>query len=279
MKVILTFLTAIVFFNAIGFAQKITVATYNLRFANRTDTGNLWADRSAAVVELIRFHNFEIFGTQEALKNQLDDITIALPAYSRYGVGRDDGKDKGEHVAIFFKKDLFTLLNKGDFWLSQTPDTPSMGWDGKCCKRICSWVYLQDKKSKKKFYFFNAHYDHEGVVARVESSKLMLQKIKAIAGNSPTLFSGDLNGNHSTEWYKAIAESGFLKDTYTLVPYPYVLTGSLNAFGKMLQQTDIIDHIFVTSHFTATRWGVLTDSYHGKYPSDHFPVIADVFLK
>ena len=279
MKVILTFLTAIVFFNAIGFAQKITVATYNLRFANRTDTGNLWADRSAAVVELIRFHNFEIFGTQEALKNQLDDITIALPAYSRYGVGRDDGKDKGEHVAIFFKKDLFTLLNKGDFWLSQTPDTPSMGWDGKCCKRICSWVYLQDKKSKKKFYFFNAHYDHEGVVARVESSKLMLQKIKAIAGNSPTLFSGDLNGNHSTEWYKAIAESGFLKDTYTLVPYPYVLTGSFNAFGKMLQQTDIIDHIFVTSHFTATRWGVLTDSYHGKYPSDHFPVIADVFLK
>jgi endonuclease/exonuclease/phosphatase family metal-dependent hydrolase len=279
MKVTINLLAAIVFFFNISFGQKITVATYNLRFDNRGDTGNLWKDRSLAVIDLIRFHDFEMFGTQEALKNQLDDITSALPAYSRYGAGRDDGKDKGEHAAIFFKKDLFTLVNQGDFWLSETPNTPSMGWDGKCCKRICSWVYLQDKKSKKKFYLFNAHYDHEGMVARVESSKLVLKKIKAIAGTAPVIFSGDLNGNNSSEWYTAIATSGFLKDTYGMVPHPYALSGSFNAFGKMLQQNDIIDHIFVTHQFAVTRWGVLTDSYHGKYPSDHFPVVADVLLK
>ncbi len=279
MKVTIHLLVAVVFFCNTSFGQKITVATFNLRFDNRGDTGNLWKDRSPAVIDLIRFHDFDIFGTQEALKNQLDDITAALPVYSRYGVGRDDGKDKGEHAVIFFKKDLFTLLSQGDFWLSETPDTPSMGWDGKCCKRICSWVYLQDNKSKKKFYFFNAHYDHEGVVARVESSKLVLKKIKAIAGTAPAIFSGDLNGNHESEWYKAVATSGFLKDSYSMVPYPYALSGSFNAFGKMLQQNDIIDHIFVTSQFSVTRWGVLTDSYHGKYPSDHFPVVADVLLK
>jgi len=279
MKVTLTLLATIVFFNMTSIAQKITVATYNLRYDNKQDTGNLWVNRLPAVTALIRFHDFDIFGTQEGLKNQLDDISTALPAYSSYGVGRDDGKDKGEHASIFFKKDLFTLLNSGDFWLSQTPDTPSMGWDGKCCKRICSWLYLQDKKSKKKFYFFNAHYDHEGMIARVESSKLILKKIKDIAGNEPAIFSGDLNGGHSSEWYQAIATSEFLQDIYELVPYPYASNGSFNGFGKTLQQTDIIDHIFVTNQFLATRWGVLTDSYHGKYPSDHFPVIADIFLK
>jgi endonuclease/exonuclease/phosphatase family metal-dependent hydrolase len=191
-------------------------------------------------------------------------------------LGRDDGKDKGEHSAIFYKKDEFDLLKKGDFWLSQTPEKPSLGWDATCCNRICSWVYLQHKKTGKKFYFFNAHYDHQGVQARRESSKLILQKIKEIAGSKPVIFTGDLNGSHSSEWYQTIATSKFLKDSYKEVKYPYANNASFNAFGASKNRTDIIDHIFISNHFKVTRWGILTDTYHGKYPSDHFPVLAEV---
>lgn len=260
-------------------AQQLTVGTYNVRYDNSGDTGNLWIDRAPVVANLIRFHDFDIFGTQEGLKNQLDDISKALPQYNRYGLGRDDGKDKGEHSAIYYKKDEFNLLNKGDFWLSQTPHKPSLGWDATCCHRICSWVYLQPKKSGKKFYFFNAHFDHQGVQARRESSKLILQKIKEIAGKEPVIFTGDLNGSHSSEPYQTIAASDILKDTYKQVKYPYANNASHNAFGAQKNRTDIIDHIFISNHFTAGRWGLLTDTYHGKFPSDHFPVMADVTFK
>jgi endonuclease/exonuclease/phosphatase family metal-dependent hydrolase len=137
-------------------------------------------------------------------------------------------------------------------------------------------VYLQHKKTGKKFYFFNAHYDHQGVQARRESSKLILQKIKEIAGSKPVIFTGDLNGSHSSEWYQTIATSKFLKDSYKEVKYPYANNASFNAFGASKNRTDIIDHIFISNHFKVTRWGILTDTYHGKYPSDHFPVLAEV---
>ncbi|MES2777083.1 MAG: endonuclease/exonuclease/phosphatase family protein [Bacteroidota bacterium] len=260
-------------------AQQLTIATYNLRYDNPKDSGNLWVNRMPVVAALIRFHDFDIFGTQEGLKNQLDDISAALPQYERVGVGRDDGKDKGEHSAIFYKKDEFNLLTKGDFWLSQTPDKPGLGWDATCCHRICSWVYLQHIKSRKKFYFFNAHYDHQGTKARIESSKLILQKIKEIAGDNRVIFTGDLNGSHSSEWYRYMATSGLLKDTHYEVKYPYANNASFNAFGSTKGSYDIIDHIFVSSHFTTTKWGVLTDTYHGKYPSDHFPVLAEITIK
>jgi endonuclease/exonuclease/phosphatase family metal-dependent hydrolase len=213
------------------------------------------------------------------LKNQLDDISNALPEYTRYGKGRDDGSDKGEHSAIYFKKDKFNILKKGDFWLSQTPDKPSLGWDATCCNRICSWVQLEDKKTKKRFYFFNAHFDHQGKQARVESGKLMLQKIKEIAGNEPVIFTGDLNGDHKSEWYQTVANSNTLKDTYTKVKYPYANNASFNAFGGSKNRTEIIDHVFTTRHFEVDKWGVLTDTYFGKFPSDHFPVLVKVKLK
>src|SRR5687768_2394111 len=190
MKIKSLFLFFFLLINLQTFAQGLTIGSYNVRYANANDTGNLWADRAPVVANLIRFHDFDIFGTQEALKNQLDDISNALPQYTRYGLGRDDGKEKGEHAAIYYKKDRFTLLNKGDFWLSQTPDKPSLGWDATCCNRICSWVYLRDKKTGKRFYFFNAHYDHQGMQARRESSKLVLETIKKIAGTAPVIFTG-----------------------------------------------------------------------------------------
>ncbi|MBF9252714.1 endonuclease/exonuclease/phosphatase family protein [Pontibacter sp. 172403-2] len=257
-------------------AQQLTVGTYNIRYDNPGDTGNLWADRAPVIAALLRFHDFDVFGTQEALKNQLDDISKALPEYERYGRGRDDGKEKGEHAAIFFKKDKFKLLDKGDFWLSETPDKPSLGWDATCCNRIASWVYLQDLDTNKKFYFFNVHYDHQGVQARNESSKLMLRKIREIAGKEPVILTGDFNGGHTSDWYKALANSGLLKDTYKAVAHPYTPNGSFNGFKQQPDSNEIIDHIFVTDGFKVDKWGILTDTYHGKFPSDHFPIMVEL---
>lgn len=274
--ILLFFLAAIVLN-----AQELIVGSYNLRYANQTDTGNLWQDRAPAVISLIRFHDFDIFGTQEGLKNQLDDLSTGLPTYQRYGAGRDDGKSAGEHSAIYFKKDKFDLLDKGDFWLSQTPDQPSFGWDATSHKRVCSWVLLEDKSSKKKFYFFNVHYDHQGVVARKESSHLILQKIKEIAKGSPTILTGDFNGAHDSEWYQTLASSKLVFDTQDQVEYPYKNNASFNAFGspRALASDEIIDHIFVTKDITTKKWGILTDTYRGKFPSDHFPLLAVITFK
>ncbi len=258
-------------------AQTYRVASFNIRFDNPRDSGNLWVSRAPVVSNLIRYHDFDIFGVQEALKPQLNDISAALPQYAIYGKGRDDGKDAGEHSSIYYKKNMFRLLKSGDFWLSATPDVPGKGWDATCCNRICSWVYLEDVKSRKKFYVFNVHFDHQGVVARKESGKLIVQKIKEIAGSAPVLLTGDFNGNRESEWYKTLANSGIIRDTYKDVKYPYENNSSTNGF-RTPRGMGVIDHIFISKHFSASRWGILTDTYFGKFPSDHFPVAATVTL-
>jgi endonuclease/exonuclease/phosphatase family metal-dependent hydrolase len=157
------------------FAQKntINVASYNLRYNTANDGVNAWPNRKENVKGLIRFHEFDIFGVQEALIGQLKDVA-ELTEFTFYGKGRDDGKEGGEHSAIFYKKDRFKALQSGDFWLSETPDKPGKGWDATCCNRIASWVKFQDLLSKKEFYFFNVHFDHQGVEARRQSGHLRL---------------------------------------------------------------------------------------------------------
>lgn len=260
-------------------AQHLIIGSYNIRLYTPRDTGNLWETRGPVVASLIRFHDFDVFGTQEGFRHQLDDLRTALPQYAYYGAGRDDGREKGEHSAVFYKKDRFRLLKKGDFWLSETPDKPSKGWDATCCNRICSWVQLQDIQTKKKFYVFNVHYDHQGVVARKESSKLILERIRKIAGKDPVILTGDFNGDHESEWYRALATSSLLKDTYRQVKDPYANSSSFNDWGRANHRSDIIDHIFTTDHLQVLKWGLLTDTYHGKYPSDHFPVLVRLMWK
>lgn len=277
MKRILTFAFLLFFSGASLLAQDIRIASYNVRYDNKNDSGNLWTSRYPVIAALVQFHDFDIFGTQEGLRHQIDTLAANLPAYAWYGLGRDDGQAKGEHSAIFYKKDKYKVLSKGDFWLSETPEKPGPGWDARL-NRICSWLQLQDNKSKKKFYVFNVHYDHQGVKARQESSKLILEKIKSIAGTNPVLLTGDFNGDHKSEWYQLLANSGTLSDTYRLVKTPYATNGSFNSF-RTPSSSSIIDHIFVTKQFTVKKWGILTDSYYGKFPSDHFPVVAEVMLK
>src|SRR5690606_32554944 len=157
-------------------SQKLRVATYNLRYDNPQDSLDNWQYRKSTVAKLIQFHDFDIFGTQEGLKHQLDYLQEEMPGYAYIGVGRDDGKDAGEYAAIFYKKELFELLDKGNFWLSEDTTKPNKGWDA-VLPRICSWGKFKEKSSGLVFFFFNTHFDHVGTIARQESAKLILNKI------------------------------------------------------------------------------------------------------
>jgi endonuclease/exonuclease/phosphatase family metal-dependent hydrolase len=213
-------LLAFAFLTTAGFAQKspiITIASYNLRYDNKGDGINAWPNRKEMVKGLVRFHEFDIFGTQEVLINQLRDVA-ELPGFAFLGKGRDDGKEGGEHSAIFYRKERFKVLKNGDFWLSETPDKPGKGWDATCCNRICSWAKFQDLNTKKEFYFFNVHFDHQGVEARRQSGHLMLKKIKEIAGNTPTILTGDFNSTPETEQIKTIQT--LLSDAHEVTEQP-----------------------------------------------------------
>jgi endonuclease/exonuclease/phosphatase family metal-dependent hydrolase len=263
-----------------GFAQKaepITVATYNLRYNNKGDGLNAWPNRKEQVKALIRFHEFDIFGTQEGLRDQLNDIA-GLNEFAFLGAGRDDGKEAGEHSAIFYRKDRFKVLQSGNFWLSETPDKPGKGWDATCCNRICSWAKFSDLKTRKEFFFFSVHFDHQGVEARRESGKLMVEKIKAIAKTTPVILVGDFNSTPETEQIKTIQT--LLSDAHNITEMPpYGPEGTFNSFKFDAPMDKRIDYIFVSKPFAVLKYGVLTDASQQRYPSDHQPVVTKVVMK
>jgi endonuclease/exonuclease/phosphatase family metal-dependent hydrolase len=265
--------------NITGFSQKntpLTVASYNLRYNTEKDGINAWSNRKDLVKELIRFHEFDVFGTQEGLRGQLDDIAT-LPNFAFLGAGRDDAKQGGEHSAIFYKKTRLEVLKSGDFWLSETPNLPSKGWDAVCCNRICSWAKFKDLITKKEFYFFNVHFDHQGVEARRQSGKLMVKKMQEIAGNETIICTGDFNSTPETEQILMIQT--LLADTKkTSITPPYGPEGTFNGFKFDAHLDSRIDYIFVTKNIQVLKYGVLTDSYQQRYPSDHQPVMTKIIV-
>lgn len=299
-----TFCLIALFFSAslLAHTQKLIIGTYNVRYDNRDDSlaGNGWKQRCPVLTDLIRFHDFDIFGTQEARFNQLEDMLDMLKGYARIGIGRDDGKEAGEFSAIFYKTDKFKLLKHGDFWMSAVTGKPNKGWDA-VLPRICTWGQFREIKSGHIFYFFNLHMDHVGVLARKESSKLVLDTVRKMAGKTPTILTGDFNVDQNNESYTLINTSGLLKDAYELSPVKYALNGTFNAFNINAKTDSRIDHIFLTKNFKVKRYGILTDSYRApqpdstqaansdnfprevrlgrflaKLPSDHYPVLAEV---
>lgn len=276
-KIVFTLLAGLILQSVV--AQKNTplaIATYNLRFNNPNDGINAWPNRKEDVKALIRFHDFDIFGTEEGLIDQIRDLA-EMTEYAYTGNGRDDGKEAGEHSAIFYKKDRFKLLASGDFWLSETPEVPGKGWDAKCCNRICSWAKFKDLRTKKQFYFFCAHFDHQGVVAREESGKLMVKKIREIAGNSPVISVGDFNSTPETVQIKEMQT--ILRDSYQVTETPpYGPVGTFNAFKFNAPLKHRIDYIFVSPGIRVLKYGVLTDSKEQRYPSDHQPVMIQAIL-
>lgn len=255
-------------------AQELTVASYNIRLKTESDVGNLWDDRKLALTNLIEFHEFDIFGIQEGFLEQLQDMEKQLPGFQYVGVGRDDGAQKGEHSAIFYRVDRFKLLKSGTFWLSPTDtEKPNKGWDA-ALPRICTWGVFQDKKNGKQFIFMNTHFDHVGIEARKESAKLILAKAKELTQNLPLILTGDFNVDERNEAYFTLSKSGIVTDTYDLAKMVYEPNSTFNGWGKSLREKGRIDHIFITKPFQVVKYGILTDTYIGKFPSDHFPVMT-----
>jgi endonuclease/exonuclease/phosphatase family metal-dependent hydrolase len=258
-------------------AQDIRVATYNLRYDTPLDSINSWPFRYHALAGLVLLNDFDIFGTQEGLKHQLEDLKNELPGYDYIGVGRDDGFERGEHSAIFYKTGKFKLLAQGNFWLSPVTDKPSTGWDA-ALPRICTWGEFRITDTGKTFFLFNLHFDHKGDTARKESTKLVITMIRKIAGNTPTILTGDFNFDETHENYSLLKTSGLLSDTYDLAGIRFAPGGTFNGFNRSEAAPGRIDHIFVTPSFRVLRYGILNNTYSGRYPSDHFPVFAQVLL-
>ena len=280
------------------FSQNLRVASYNVRYDNPDDFLNNWKYRKDVVGGLIKFHDFDIFGSQEGLYNQLEDLLKILPNYDYMGVGRDDGMMNGEYAAIFYKTEKFELLDKGDFWLSQETTYPNKGWDA-VLPRICSWGKFREKNSNYIFYFFNVHFDHIGTVARKESARLILEKIKILAGDLPAILTGDFNVDQHSDSYKLLKESEKLSDAFDDALFRYGAEGTFNGFEINTRSESRIDHIFLTKDFQVLKYGILTDTYQtaesdlqelansGTYPkeivlyknktrlpSDHYPVLT-----
>lgn len=252
-------------------------ATYNLRLNTPHDGANAWPHRREAVRALVRYHEIDLLGTQEALIDQVEDLA-AMPGFATVGVGRDDGRRAGEHAAIFYRTQRFELLGKGDFWLSPTPDVPGKGWDARCCNRLASWAQLRDKSSGRVFFAFSVHFDHEGQVARRESAQLMLRQMRAIAGSAPVLCLGDLNATPDSEPVRIML--GGLRDAFRVseIP-PYGPVGTFNGFKLDAALLDRIDYVFVSDEWRVLRYGALTDSQDARFPSDHLPVVTRLALR
>lgn len=244
-------------------AQDLVVGSYNIRNSNSGDArnGNGWERRCPVICDQVEWVGFDVFGLQEVKHNQLEDMLAGLPDYTYEGVGRDDGKQAGEYSPIFYKKERFKYLEGGTFWISETPEKVGVkGWDA-ALPRICSYVHLQDKVTKKRFWFFNLHMDHVGVEARREGAKLIAKKITEMCGKEPAFVTGDFNVDQHNEAYRTILNTGILYDSYEVADKKYATTGTFNSFNSNLYTESRIDHIFVTEHVTVNNYAVLTDGY------------------
>ena len=281
-------------------AQPLYVGSYNIRYQNNGDAqaGNGWSQRMPVLCAQILFEHPDIFGAQEVLEAQRQDLLKNLSDYDCIGLGRDDGKHGGEHANIFYDRNKIKLLDHGDFWLSETPDRPGLGWDA-ACVRICSWGYFKLKKTSLKFYYFNLHMDHVGTTARREGAKLVVARIREITKGKPVILTGDFNVDQNNEIYTIFTQSGLLDDSYEKAQLRFAENGTFNSYDPELKTTSRIDHVFVSPCFHVERYGVLTNSYwvenpqsdeqlkghdapqeinfkkfQKRLPSDHYPVFV-----
>lgn len=266
----------------------IRVMTYNIRLLHQGDGINYWDHRRPYLTKLIRYHEADIIGVQEAFRSQLDDITIDLPQYNWFGTCRTDGSltphPDSEFSAILYNKDRFQLLDGNTFWLSETPyKIGSVGWDA-ALPRIVTWAKFRDKINDEIFYHFNTHFDHIGETARYESALLILKNIKDIAGNAPLVLTGDFNCSQEEKPYLALTDStssSFVTDAF--FSSAEINYGPSATFAPDFMITGLsdrrIDFIFTQNNFFVKKHAILSDSNQGRLPSDHLPVLAEIFLR
>ena len=248
---------------------EIKYISYNIRNSRANDGDNAWDIRKPATKEMIDKEQPDVFGLQEAYIEQLQYIDNNFPNYSRVGVGRDDGKEEGEFMAVYYRKDKFKLLENGNFWLSETPDECSMGWDA-ACRRIVTWAKLKDKETGKVFYAFNTHLDHVGEVAREQSILLIVKKIDEIVkkDKAPVFLSGDFNSDVNSPIFDPL--KSIMKDSRAISPESEWIP-TYNNYGN--GGDAMIDYIFY-KNAEVLDFKTLNGDYGKPYISDHYPVMA-----
>ncbi|MBR5018742.1 MAG: endonuclease/exonuclease/phosphatase family protein [Bacteroidales bacterium] len=257
-----------------GHQPEIRVMTFNIRLSPREDFDgdNCWINRREAVVRMLDESQPDLFGIQEGYIVQVNYLEEKLPEYGRYGVCRDDGLERGEANAIFWRKDRFELKQCNTYWLSETPDTVSLGWDG-ACRRIVTWAQLSDKMTGQDVWFFNTHFDHVGKVAREEAGKLIMERMNEMVPAGDVVFlTGDFNANWDDPILEPIrAELLECRETASVTDG----RNTFNAWGnkEVPDGEDIIDHIFYRG-VTAERYELLTGDYGVPFVSDHWPVLG-----
>lgn len=274
MKYILFFIASLNIF--CSNAQDLKVMTYNIRLDTAIDGENDWTHRNPFFTSQIQFYEPDIFGVQEAKPNQVIDIATALSQYNYVGVGRD-GFGQGESSNIFYKEDRFKVLESNTFWLSETPDKISKGWDA-AFNRVCTYVFFKDLKTKKMFWVFNTHLDHMGELAKTNGIQLILSKIAMLNTKKyPVIFMGDFNSRPTDN--RIISLKKVMNDSRELsVEKPFGPSGTFNGFKHNEPVTDLIDYIFISKEnkFRVRKYAVLSDSKDLKYPSDHLPVYIEI---
>ncbi len=252
--------------------------TYNIRCGScesKSDV-NHWDKRKRLVAEVIRKSGADLIGLQEAERFQVKDLMDVLPDYDWYGVGRDDGKERGEMTAVLVRRSAFELVAQRTLWLSETPQAVSKGWDA-MLNRTLSLVKLRSKATGRTVHLLNTHFDHMGDKARQESALLIVRTIQSEGGIDPVILTGDLNLRDNHPAYKLLATE--LQDTRTSSTTP-PSGGNItfNGFGRDLQSGNTIDFIFVSGGQTVRSHAVITELHEGLHPSDHFPVVATIVM-
>lgn len=247
------------------------IMTFNVLCGGCEEHG--WPERKDYAVGAVRRYMPDVFGLQEAHINWMKIFINGMPEYDYVGVGRDDGKEDGEFSPVFYKKDRFELLDEGTFWISETPDVPSKGWDS-ACKRVCSYAKLRDKQDGRIFLAANTHLDHISDEARKNGVRMLNEF--AAGFDCPIVLTGDFNIPEKTDCYVDMVEGGIFKD----VKYAAPETDNKNTFHKFYNHPDVtpqvIDFIFISDGFTAKTYHVADEKIDGEYPSDHHPVVADI---
>lgn len=255
----------------------VTLSTFNIRYDNPADSLNNWKYRKDNVAEFIKTNNIDVVGMQEVLHNQLCDLQERLPQYDYVGVGREDGNTKGEYAPIFYRKDKYKLVSGDTFWLSQYPDSIGfIGWDG-ACTRIATWAKLEDKKTRQQFLAVNTHFDHVGVEARRNAANLIIDRIKEIANDCPTILTGDFNVSEDSETYRTITGNEFtLLDAHKIAEKTEGVNYTFHDFGRVqpIDQREKIDFIFVTPQIKVISSNIPENDKN--YISDHNPQISEI---
>ena len=259
--------------------EPLAVMSFNIRYGTADDGKDHWSVRRGMLLDLLRWQDADIVGLQEALDFQIDEIVSALPAYAVVGVGRDDGKIAGEYAAILFRRQRFNVAESGTFWLSDTPDLPASRTWGNRITRICTWARLVDRKGGAAFRVYNVHLDHESQPSRERSTALLAQRIQDLKGREPVLVVGDFNAGEDNPAFTQLLATTPLIDTFRTLHRDEREVGTFTGFTFGKTTGPKIDHVLAPPGTEVLSAGIERFSWQGRYPSDHFPVVARLRLR